>query len=59
MHAYAWYGTTNLGERLLLDTDIILSVDRVRSTQAMNRTATHEWGHAQAVSPIRTSGTRS
>jgi hypothetical protein len=43
---YAWYGVTNLGERLLYDTDIILSVDRVRSTQAMNRTATHEWGHA-------------
>ena len=43
---YAWYGTTSLGERLLFDTDIILSVDRVRSTQAMNRTATHEWGHA-------------
>jgi hypothetical protein len=43
---YAWYGTTSLGERLLLDTDIILSVDRVRSVQTMNRTATHEWGHA-------------
>ena len=43
---YAWYGESAQGARLLLDSDIILSVDLVRSTQAMNRTATHEWGHA-------------
>jgi len=34
---YAWYGVSNVGERLLLDTDIILSIERVRSTPAMNR----------------------
>ena len=47
---YVWLGTTTLGERILLDTDIILSVDAVRSAQQMTRVATHEWGHALGLS---------
>ena len=40
---WSWYDDQT-GE--LLDSDIILSIDFVQSAIAMERTATHEWGHA-------------
>lgn len=42
---YAWY-VPSPGVRELVDTDVILSPDRVTGPNSMERTAKHEWGHA-------------
>ena len=41
--AYVWYDDDT---RELLDSDIVLSIDRVITQPSMERVATHEWGHA-------------
>jgi hypothetical protein len=41
--AYVWHDDWT---RQLLDTDIVLSLHHVQSTTELQRTATHEWGHA-------------
>lgn len=51
--AWVWYdGFT----RELLDSDIILSLDLVQSTLSMERTATHEWGHALGLDHSEVAG---
>ncbi len=42
---YAWYATQG-GARVLADSDVVLSPAYVTSAGQMDRTATHEWGHA-------------
>jgi hypothetical protein len=53
--AWVWYDG-DAGDPRLVDGDIILSVDRVRSDGEMRRTATHEWGHALGLNHSNVNG---
>jgi len=51
--ARVWYDEDS---RELTDADIVLSVDRVQSQASMQRTATHEWGHAIGIAHSNVGG---
>jgi hypothetical protein len=42
---YAWYAIAGT-QRVLIDADVTLSVNNVRSISDLDRLMTHEWGHA-------------
>lgn len=52
--ANVWYDDD---ARVLTDSDITLSIERVQSQAAMQRTVTHEWGHAIGLSHSNVGGT--
>jgi hypothetical protein len=52
--AWVWYDPDT---RELTDGDIILSIQRVQSQVSMQRTATHEWGHAIGLAHSNVEGT--
>lgn len=43
---YAWYSQPGGGVRALVDSDIVLSTRFLLDSQSMDRTASHEFGHA-------------
>ncbi|HVF64061.1 MAG TPA: matrixin family metalloprotease [Casimicrobiaceae bacterium] len=46
---YPWFEEVG-GQRVLIDTDIAFNVNVVQSPADMERTGTHEWGHALGLS---------
>jgi hypothetical protein len=53
---YGWYADGSNGQKVLVDSDIIFNPNYLTTSVALDRTATHEYGHAIGLSHSNVNG---